>query len=176
MQSWTLLCDVACKDAFHTISASVSSPKPLQLAVGYRDVLIALKCAEEFTKLLKANQTESVSTTLATQNAAVPVIALPLLVSTESHLAVTVSLQLPSLQLEVINDIGVAELPFVQLALTDITASASLDAQLLLLLQFSLAAEFYNHALIAWEPLVEPWSVLAQVTQKDVRGERRRPC
>ncbi|KAM7452853.1 hypothetical protein BLSTO_06407 [Blastocystis sp. subtype 1] len=97
MQSWTLLCDVACKDAFHTISASVSSPKPLQLAVGYRDVLIALKCAEEFTKLLKANQTEPVSTTLATQNAAVPVIALPLLVSAESRLAVTVSLQLPSL-------------------------------------------------------------------------------
>lgn len=172
MQSWTLLCDVACKDAFHTISASVSSPKPLQLAMGYRDVLIALKCAEEFTKLLKANQTESVSTTPATQNAAVPVIALPLLVSAESRLAVTVSLQLPSLQLEVINDIGVAELPFVQLALTDITASASLDSQLLLLLQFSLAAEFYNYALIAWEPLVEPWSVLAQVTQKDVRGER----
>lgn len=172
MQSWTLLCDVACKDAFHTVSASVSSPKPMQLAVGYRDVLIALKCAEEFTKLIKANQTESVSAMSATQNAAVPVIALPLLVSAESRLAVSVSLQLPSLQVEVINDIGVAELPFVQLALTDITASASLDSQLLLLLQFSLAAEFYNHALIAWEPLVEPWSVLAQVTQKDVRGER----
>ena len=168
MQSWCLCCDLQCKDAFRTINTSIQSMSSVQLSVGYRDISIVLHCLEDFTQLLKgvskpAQEQPSATTSL-------PVIALPLIVS-RGPLNLSVSVHLPSVQLEVINDIGVAELPFVQCVLSELTLSASLDAQLFVLLQFELAADFYNHALIAWEPLIEPWPLLAQVTQRQLTDD-----
>ena len=66
-----------------------------------------------------------------------------------------------------------------QCLLSELTLSASLDAQLFVLLQFELAADFYIAALIAWEPLIEPWPLLAQVTQRrlsDDASSGEMPC
>lgn len=59
------------------------------------------------------------------------------------------------------NDVSSVEVPFLQVQVGPLQATCEMDNQFVAILRMQLLVDFYNQDRIAWEPLVEPWEMMA---------------
>ena len=167
LQSWSLQVTADVTKCFKAFAVEVSDPSEMHLMVGMRDVDVLLCFLQLFLQALPPKTSERAE---GSESALVPVVRLPCLVSEtgESGLSVALKLSLHAIQISLMNDVSSVEVPFLQAQIGPLQATCELDNQLVAVLRSQLLVDFYNQDRIAWEPLVEPWEAMAQVTQHSI--------
>ena len=167
LQSWSLQVAVDAGKRFKTFTVEVSDPSEMHLMVGMRDIDILLCFLKTFLDVLPRKTSQKVE---QAESTLVPVVRLPCLVpeAGATSIGVTLKLSLHAIQISLMNDVSSVEVPFLQAQVGPLQTTCELDNQLVAILRTQLLVDFYNQDRIAWEPLVEPWEVMAQITQNPI--------
>ena len=167
LQSWSLQVVVSTAKRFTSFAVEVSDPSEMHLMAGIRDVDILLRFMKLF---LEAMPPMTSVVAEETESTLVPVVRLPCLVpeTDKPTLSVTLKLSLHPIQINLMNDVSSVEVPFLQVQVGPLQATCEMDNQFVAILRMQLLVDFYNQDRIAWEPLVEPWEMMAQVTQNPI--------
>ena len=167
LQSWSLQVVVSTAKRLTSFAVEVSDPSEMHLMAGIRDVGILLRFMKLF---LEAMPPMTSVVAEETESTLVPVVRLPCLVpeTDKPTLSVTLKLSLHPIQINLMNDVSSVEVPFLQVQVGPLQATCEMDNQFVAILRMQLLVDFYNQDRIAWEPLVEPWEMMAQVTQNPI--------
>lgn len=165
LQSWNADIQVQVTKSFKSIAVEMKDERGLNISLGYRDIQIVLACLDN---LLPAKHSES---TELVESSIIPQIQVPLFVTND--LSVSVSMNLNPIRVMIVSDFSKVEVPFVQLVLSDLALKLDLYQELIAVVEFQLACDFYNQSRVAWEPLIEPWSLMVQLIQRAVDEKQK---
>lgn len=163
LQSWSLSVLVEMKESFKTVVVTVKDTQGFHMAIGYKDIEILMDCVNAL--LANAPTPAANQSLLVSDSSIFPVVKLPLMVLEGNDRNIAARVSLHSIQVVVVSDVSMVEVPFIQLQLSPVEATCDLSDQLVFVVQLQIQADFYNQPHIAWEPLIEPWEVLLQVVQ-----------
>ena len=166
LQSWNCDLQIQLLHSFKEVKVSVTDKSNMVVSVGYRDLLIVMDCIKALKADIHSADTVLYPVPSDEPVSSFPVLKLPTLLPGSLQMSISVNLQLHPLQVTIVNDVGDVEVPFVMLRLQDLQLSLDFKQQLVFLLTFSLAIDFYNLLRVVWEPLMEPWELMIQMVQR----------